>query len=576
MRQPKLVYAACLLALPFLGLSNASAQTATPTLPPADSQLPLGETARQASKPAVLDLRLGGQLNAPQGAGAVGLTIQSVQLVGEDIAGLPDMSRLLPTAGTRTSMADMYDLAGKLQQAYLDAGYPLVRVIIPVQDLTSAQAEVRILVVNGFISRVDSMGLPAKVQDLAASYASTLVGQRSLRTPQLERAIMLAGEVAGLTLRPTLTAGTVQGETVLVLTGDFRAVNYVFSVDNRLSDDLGKEQATLSVGLNSPFGRGERVNVTVATALENASLSEDAARRYIGGTLDLPIGNKGLVLGLEASLSTSRPGGDVSFLQLETEYKRVAVSATYPVWRSRNGTMNVRAQLDANEESQTSNLLGFPVTLSRDETRVLRLSGDMGMRLTDTLSMTSDLEFAKGIDGLGARGIEDATDLEPLSRQGADAAFAKAVLGYSITYASEKLPVSARLLLRGQTSFDEPLLRSEQFSVASSDLISGPPGGSLTGDSGYGARLQVEGDLSIRRFGFSPYVFGAGSTVHLVQPTAFERKDTDVSAYGGGVRALVPLPAQTLLSLNLEYSRTEGDRFSTKDKWTVFRMAVRR
>jgi hemolysin activation/secretion protein len=563
------------LVLGVLSLSSGGVAIAQ-SPPPASSQLPPGETVSRANPPAALDFRIGGALTAPAGADQVMLTLGALQWDGA-LPGLDARTRALtPESGTRLSLADVYDVVANVQSAYLQSGYPLVRVFIPVQDLNREKADIRVRVISGFVADVDTTGVPEAARSAVAGLTAGLVGKRNLRAKDLERAVLLAGEVAGVRLRSNLMAGTREGETRLILSGDHIGLQAAVSVDNRLPEDLGGEQVTVSVVGNGLLKQGDRIGLTLASSASEVSFSSDANRRYLGVFADKLIGQSGLAVGFDAALSTSNPKGAFSVLKLRNEFQRVSVTAAYPTARTRTRAANTRVSLDAITETQVSNLLGFAVPLSRDETRVLRLSHDERVALNKSVDIGLSIEFSRGLDGLGARTQADATALEPLSRVGADAGFEKLALDLSTNVQIAALGANVAVQARGQNAFNTPLLRSEQFSVASPDLISGPPSGAIVGDSAYGVRAQLERPVGLGEWQVAPFAFAANSRSSLHKPTALEAPVVDVSAYGFGARVFVPLPSENKAIVSLEWTRTDSDIPSLDDKWVGFRVTLRR
>src|SRR5947207_10366530 len=79
-------------------------------------------------------------------------------LTGVDVEGefddLSAVRRELAAAlvGKTISVADLFELSGKLQQAYVRAGFPLVRVVILPQELDK-RARVKLRVIDGYVER---------------------------------------------------------------------------------------------------------------------------------------------------------------------------------------------------------------------------------------------------------------------------------------------------------------------------------------------------------------------------------------------------------------------------------------
>ena len=542
---------------------------------PSQSQIPPGEQVERRTPDAQLSIRVGGVLAAPEGADKVSIKVASFVTDGGFDPITSSTAKLLPQTGAQLSLADIYRIAGEVQQAYLDAGYPLVRVFVPTQDLDRANAQITLRIVSGFVGRIDVEALDPHVRKTVRRYLSKLINRPQLKADVLERAVLLAGDVSGVTLSSALTPGNQTGETVLIASGKYSPVQAVLSVDNRLSRELGREQTTASFAFNSVLGLGERIGTTVSTAADNISFGPAALRRYFGVFVDLPVGNDGLIFGFDASTSTARPRGTAAFLALSSRFVHAGGTLTYPVIRSRTARLLVTASFDANQEIQESLLLGFPVPLSRDETRVGRFGISGNKQFLPGTFVAAGLEYSRGLNVLGARTANNASIFEPLSRIGADAVFNKLTGQASIEATLPETPLTARINMRGQVGFGTPLLRSEQFSLMAPDLISGPPTGSVVGDTGYAVRYQLEGALPVIKVRIAPYAFGAFAGAILAQPTPFELRRTDVTAYGTGVRAAAPIVDGFSISAQLEYSRTQSDDPNARGDWLTFQVSLR-
>src|SRR5690606_34062961 len=174
-----------------------------------------------------------------------------------------------------------------------------------------------------------------------------------------------------------------------------------------------------------------------------------------------------------------------------SEYRRLSFRFRYPWIRSRDFNLSSELMFDA--QSDTLDLIaadGTHLPLSEDDLRVFRVGTDGQWRLPSGAVANLGGIFSVGLNALGARTASDATATLPLSRQGADAEFAKLELA-----ASYSRPVADNLVVsvygRGQTSFGEPLLRSEQIGIASFRELSTFDAGSIGGDSGWVLRGDV-------------------------------------------------------------------------------------
>jgi hemolysin activation/secretion protein len=141
--------------------------------------------------------------------------------------------------------------------------------------------------------------------------------------------------------------------------------------------------------------------------------------------------------------------------------------------------------------------------------------------------------------------------------------------------------LSVHLTTRGQTSFGQPLLRSEQIGIANTTGLSTFDAGTIVGDWGHVSRGELSSPWNLPlpysavNLVVSPYVFGAYGRVGVAQPTAVEAAHIGAVAYGGGVRFAGTVPG-TLMNgaLTLEYGRaTRSDAVPTVDRFTIISTA---
>jgi hemolysin activation/secretion protein len=238
---------------------------------------------------------------------------------------------------------------------------------------------------------------------------------------------------------------------------------------------------------------------------------------------------------------------------------------------------------DAQDETQSLFVATVPVPLSQDRLRIVRFANDGDVLTPWGATIGGRATASFGIDGLGARSAADASPILPLSRQGADATFQKfdISLGYGQTLINH---LTVNISARAQTSFNQPLLRSEQIGIANTTGISAFDAGSIVGDQGYVIRGELSSPwiLPIQNASFepsglvlgvvaAPYIFGAYGEVSLQQPTALEAARIRATTYGGGLR-FGGAAAGTLSngSLSLEYGRAErSDGILASNRFTV-------
>ena len=438
--------------------------------------------------------------------------------------------------GKRISVAQVFAFAAKLQAIYVRAGYPLVRVVISPQELGKA-ARVKLQVVDGFVERIDASAIDALVRPRVLAVIGDLLNKRHLTQGELERKLLIAGEAPGLVLNAIFTAGKKVGGSVLVLAGRYRPVSVSLYGDDAMSPVFGTGQMVATASLNSILGLGERLTVSAAGLPDKDFTTSDPTRRYLTASLSVPIGVDGLSFNgsTTSGVTTPRVAADAASQGTLTEGY---LALSYELIKRRDYGLTLSGKLDMTDE-ETDTLVFTPaIALSLDRTRVLRgsVEGFWDRRKSGT-AFTYGLTISQGIDALGARMAADATNLLPLSRQGADAVFTK-LSGHAKVTQSLPKGLFVSLAGYGQESFNKPLLTSEQFGITGANMLSGYDAGSFAGDTAWVSRAELGHAFAVPKTTavLTPYLFAATGERILEDPTTLEQASVYASNIGAGVR----------------------------------------
>ncbi|WP_168201374.1 ShlB/FhaC/HecB family hemolysin secretion/activation protein [Qingshengfaniella alkalisoli] len=481
-------------------------------------------------------------LQAPAGADQLSVTISGVDITGELPSLEPAGQRLRDKlVGGPVPVSDIFAASSALEAEYARKGYVLARVVLPAQSLRDG-GRLRLVVVNGYVERIDSSGVPPEVAGRIAEVTTPLVGKRGLKIGEIERRLLTAGDTAGVSLRSALSPGSASGATVLTLDGDFDPVSGFIGLDNTLAEELGTWSLSAGVDVNSALGLGETLYLRMSgypgEPFSDAGLFADEPRtRTIAGGAIVPVGIDGMTINIEGTKSQTAPDPDED-LRTTSDFERLSLRLRYPWIRTRALTLSSEVIFDAQSEDVYLVTPDDKFTLSSDAVRVLRLAGDANWLSEAGQFAAGRAILSFGLDAFGARGEDDATLAKPLSRQGADAEFTKLELSGQF---SQPLPANLGLTVSGraQTSFGDPLVTSEQFGVASLQELSAFDSGTLYGDSGWMLRGDLQAPRDFGRPGaallITPYVFGAAGQLFLEEPTALEEETTNVSTVGVGV-----------------------------------------
>ena len=293
----------------------------------------------------------------PAGAEKLLINLAGVTLDG----GLPQMADANAAVQARLSgktitVAEIFNAASDLENAYAQAGFVLARVVLPAQELRDG-GRLRIEVIDGFVETVDTSNVPEPVRSRISRLTEPLVGRRSLRLPEIERQLLLAGDTYGVALGSALAAGATPGGTSLILQPEFRPITGFVAFDNYNADELGPLNLSAGVEFNSPFNFGETLYARLSGAPSGDNENDvgsffgsDPRLRTLSVGGVLPLGFDGLTLNIEATDSRTAP--DNLTVPSTSRFTRSSVRLFYPFVRSRNRNISGQLTLDLQKDEQ--------------------------------------------------------------------------------------------------------------------------------------------------------------------------------------------------------------------------------
>ncbi len=426
-------------------------------------------------------------------------------------------------------------------QLYRSAGYVLSTVSV---NLDTA-GKLRFVVTEGRIASVKLDGDigPAGVQVLR--FLNQLTKVQPIDSVTLERYLLLAQDVPGVTLRAVLQPSADDpGALNLIAQVSRQAVSGLASFDNRAFVETGPIEGLGVLDFNSFTALGEKTEISYYHTFPNSqNFGQLAEEMFLGGS--------GLKLRLYAGTGEAVPkGGGTSGLAEEDYHGTTSVMGavlTYPVIRSRQQTLNVYTSLDALESHVDD---GVPATLaSYDSLRVLRLGEDYAMSdlWLGTARPANNLVSVRLSQGLRILGAESNGSAPDAARDHEASDFFK--VNFEATRTQTLFPlgpsgsVALMGLLAGQWS-EDILPPAEQFYLGGAQYTRGYYSGQIPGDKALVAtvELQFNTGTNLSMWGLSAdvstqfYLFYDWGETWQNQATDFA---TMVNSAGGGVRLQV-------------------------------------
>lgn len=428
-----------------------------------------------------------------------------------------------------------------LLSRYRTDGYVLTTVRADVD----AAGHLRFIVTEGRIRDVRLEGNIGPAGTQVLRFLNRLVDGRPVKVEDLERYLLLAQDVPGVTLRSVLRPTDEPGALTLVAQVSRKAFGGLAIADNRAFRLTGPEQL-LTVGTFNSFTQfGERTDVSILHSFNNTQTFGQATTEFF-------VGSSGLRVRLYGGAGTLNPSGDLRILGYDGRTRVFGTQASYPVIRRRQQTLNINAALDAIEsdikiDSGPANAAGqpTPARASYDSLRVARVGFDY--ELEDLIAgparpgvNTAVLRLSKGLQAFGATRNGD----PQAGRVGQRTDFFKATAEVTRTQTLfrpwEGASVSLFGLVAGQVS-GSVLPSAEKFFLGGVRYDRGYYAGEVTGDNAItvSAELQLNFGVPVNAFGLSAEV-SAQPYIFYDWARTWENQSVDVNRHlesaGGGVR----------------------------------------
>ena len=504
---------------------GAGAQTVPPQLPSAAE--PGREIPRPrlepTQQPSGITVQEAPSVEAPPGAERFTFRLAGVAIEGATAYPEAELRRYYEKLiGTEVNVATMFGVAAEIERRYRADGFVTSRAIVPRQ--TIEDGTFHITVVEGFINEIvyaDAVG-PARptVEKLIAPLRNTA----PVNIRDIERRLLLADDLPGMTVRGTLEAAPeLRGASRLIITTERKPFDFAATFDNRGSRYNTREGVLGSVAANSFGPHADRAYVIGKVGLP-------ARREYFaGGGYQLNLGDNGMTANMTVTKSHSHPGRELTPLEVYNDVFSVTAGVSYPIIRSRLESLRVDGGFEY--RNVDTELLSQDFT----EDRLRLASVGATYDLVDSFDGVNTVRVAyiQGIDIAGATGPGSPL----LSRAEGRSDTAKVVL-QATRIQSLPADFSVMLSFAGQMAWD-PLLASEEFAVGGGVFGRGYNPGEITGDRGFATTVELRYTPTLVRrwleYGAQLYAFHDYGRVWNLDSTA-DPDSESLSSVGVGLR----------------------------------------
>jgi hemolysin activation/secretion protein len=445
---------------------------------------------------------------------------------------------LPPLQGRTVTLAEVEGARLALLGAYRAAGFFYVAVGAALAPAGDGTALLTFAVTEGFVAEIVFEGDIGPAARQARRFLDPLVGQRPLPAAALERALLLAGDIAGVTARGVLRPLPGEpGALQLVMQLSRQPAGGFVSLDNRGYTLTGAWQGLLVGQLNAFTALGERTELALLQTDGNGQSFAQLTQEYF-------IGGSGLRLRAHAGWGRATPGSALAAIGYAGDTRTAGIALAYPLIRSRPLNINLAGHLDAFESVVEARLApGAPRTRqSRDAVRALRFGADGAFQdawlgfVPAAATSTALVRVSHGLETLGATDGDSGLT----ARFGSEFGFSKLVGEVSrlqpLFVPAAGWLVSAFGVVAGQWS-DDVLPPAERFYLGGNRLGRGFYAGQVTGDRAFGVTLEAQAatvvELPSVRMGAQFYLFRDEGRAWDNGPLGVERR---LASWGGGVR----------------------------------------
>lgn len=196
-------------------------------------------------------------------------------------------------AGQALDFAGLQRVADAVAAAYREAGW-IVRAYLPEQDVSEGTITLQVVEARfGGLRFEGAASQRVSRSQIEGFFARQQASGQPLSATALDRALLLADDLPGVSVAGTLAPGNAEGETALVLqTSDEPFVFGDVGLDNSGALSTGSHRLSANLNVNSPRGRGD---------LLAANLLHTQGSDYLRLAYTFPYGHNGLRIGASAS-----------------------------------------------------------------------------------------------------------------------------------------------------------------------------------------------------------------------------------------------------------------------------------
>lgn len=262
------------------------------------------------------------------GAGNVSITAGAIIVESSVFSNDVFAPVIAPYLGRTLDAGELRELLSKVADVARAKGYLFATASIAPQAVSAGI--LRITLDEGRIDAVRSLGAPNAQVD---AILHRLVGKGPVRASDFERALLLAGDVAGVRVTDARYVRENGFGILLVTLADDRGAFFV-QLDNRGTDIVGPVRGTALASLRGVAGKGDEVSLLVASTPFDPKELVFAQLKYAA-----PLDDRGDIIWSSAAFGHTRPGASLEQFDVKGDSYSLGTGLSHPLARSRSASL---------------------------------------------------------------------------------------------------------------------------------------------------------------------------------------------------------------------------------------------
>ncbi len=262
-------------------------------------------------------------------AAGVVVTVKQYRFLGNTLLTSEQLApAVAPYLNRSVDFAQLNAAAAAVADLYRAAGW-VVRAYLPQQDIQEGIVTIQIVeAVFGKLKHEGTVPQRISTTQIESIFTARQASGAPLNAEALDRSLLIADDLPGVSVVGSLVAGASERETDLILkAADEPLVVGEAVIDNTGSRSTGSDRLSANISLNSPFGLGDLIT---------ANLIHSSGSNYLRLASSLPLGNNGWRLAANASnLRYQLVTSEFSGLNAKGSSDTFGLEASYPIHRSR-------------------------------------------------------------------------------------------------------------------------------------------------------------------------------------------------------------------------------------------------